>query len=76
MTLTVRKTTKGAIVEQDGFSESYRAYMQGARQYKIFVPDALIAKEGSPERAADYILGSWAGFPRCGARILRDTRVQ
>ena len=76
MTLTVRKTAKGAIVEQDGFSDGYKAYVQGARQFKIFVPDALIAKEGSAENAADYILSNWLGFPRCGARILRNERVQ
>lgn len=37
----VTKTKKGRIVEADGISSFHKAYFQGARTYRVFVPDRV-----------------------------------
>lgn len=45
MTTTVRKTAKGFIVAADGYSEAYRAYVQGNTTFKVFIPATVAPSE-------------------------------
>jgi hypothetical protein len=48
MTITAHKNRSGdrLILEEDGYSEHYRAYIQGCRTYKVSLPIDLIAAWG------------------------------
>ena len=36
--ITIRHTKKGVVVEQDGYSPAYGAFMQGATAWRVWVP--------------------------------------
>lgn len=53
MTATVRKTNKGWIVTNDGFSESYRAYVQGNLTFKVYIPLSVASCTSQPDYLID-----------------------
>ena len=53
MSATIRKTNKGWIITNDGYSESYRAYVQGNLTFKVYVPLSVASCTSQPDYLID-----------------------
>lgn len=53
MTISIRKTNRGWIVTNDGYSEACRAYIQGSRTFKIYIPLTVASCTSQPDYLID-----------------------
>jgi hypothetical protein len=49
MTVQIRKTPKGYIVENDGFSTAFNAYIADTLTYRVFIPDSALLPDPSDD---------------------------
>jgi hypothetical protein len=77
--LKIRETKKSFIVENDGFNQYYKAYIQGNRVYKVIIPKKDLPKDVGNDwlefMALDILAGyEYATFPK-GCRVMYKHRI-